>query len=140
MYRDQALWKKIQQRILVDGISIHEIARVIGISRLTIRKMLASPSPLPHPARAKTRQSKLRPYTGRVVHIRNRDDAEELAFDWMRSVLQGEIDIPRLRSEVVGLPDIEEFARRLYEGRLHERNRCMAILAKHHGIPQYLIC
>jgi quercetin dioxygenase-like cupin family protein/transposase len=139
MYRDQALWKKIQQRILVDGISIREVARVTGISRRTIRKMLANRSPVPYSARSKTCGPKPRPATRRAVYIQNKDQAKELAFDWMRSVLQGEIGIPGLRSEVGDLGDIEELARRLYQGRLSERNRSMVILAKHHGIPQHLI-
>lgn len=139
MYRDQALWKKIQYRILVDGISIREIARVTGISRTTIRKLLINRSPVPYVARPRTCKVKPRPAT-RVVRITNKDRAKELAFDWMRSVLQGEIGISALQLEVAGVGDIEELSHHLYEGRLSERNRSMVILAKHHGIPRSWIC
>lgn len=139
MYRDHVLWKKIQHRILMDGISIHQVARATGISRKTIRKMLANPSPRPYPARFRTSQLRPRAPTC-IARIPNKNDAKESAFEWMRAVLQGEIKLTTLRNAVGDLSDTKELMRWLYEGRLSERNRSMVIFAKHHGIPNRLIC
>src|SRR5262249_40962254 len=139
MYRDHVLWKKIQHRILMDGISIHQVACTTGISRTTIRKMLANPSPKPYPARSRTSQLRPRAPTC-IARIPNKNDARESAFEWMRPVLQGEIGLTMLRNDVGDLCDIKELMRWLYEGRLSERNRAMVILAKRHGIPNHLIC
>jgi hypothetical protein len=44
------------------------------------------------------------------------------AFEWMRSVLQNEISDDALRHEIGDLPDLNRLLRRLYEGRLSDRN------------------
>jgi len=57
MYRDQTLWKKLQHRVLVDGISIKSINRTTGISRKTIRKMLLSDASIHTAREVEVRQS-----------------------------------------------------------------------------------
>jgi len=41
MYRDRVQWTKIRRRLLVDQVPIRQVVRETGISRKTIRKMLA---------------------------------------------------------------------------------------------------
>jgi transposase len=140
MYRDPLLWKKIQHRILVDGISIKQVTKATGISRPTIRKMLANPFPKLYSARSCSTSELTARKPTCVPRVSNKDDAKDSAFEWMRAVLQGEIDLTMPRNDVGHLCDIKELMRRLYDGRLSERNRTMAVLAKHHGIPSHLIC
>jgi hypothetical protein len=135
MYRDPLLWKKIQHRILVDGISIWQVANATGISRTTIRKMLANPAPKSHPTRCNTaRLAPRRQICAERLPKKNR--AKDSAFEWMRAVLQGEIGLTTLQNDVDNLRGVKELIRRVYEGRLSERNRSMVVLAKHHRIPQ----
>jgi hypothetical protein len=102
-------------------------------------KMLANPSPQSYRARSRTTQRTPRTPTC-VARIPNKDHAKDSAFEWMRAVLQGEIDLTILRNDVGDLCDIKELMRRLYEGRLSERNRSMVILANQHRIATHLIC
>jgi len=45
MYHDVTQWTTIRHQVLVEGVSRRQIARETGISRVTIRKMLAHPHP-----------------------------------------------------------------------------------------------
>src|SRR3954447_15343141 len=65
MYRDVAQWAKIRHRILVEGVSRRQVVRETGISRKTIRKMLAHPHPQPYGPRSR-RYPKLGPHTASV--------------------------------------------------------------------------
>ena len=62
------------------------------------------------------------------------------AFEWMRSVLQKEISDDALRREIGDLPDLNRLLRRLYEGRLSDRNRSMVVLASRRGLSSRMIC
>jgi transposase len=71
----------------------------------------------------------------------NKDEVQrEIAFEWMRLVLQKQIEIAELRRDVGELSELVQLTRRLYDGRLSDRNRSMAVLAIHHGISRNLIC
>ena len=63
-----------------------------------------------------------------------------MAFDWMRSVLQNQIALSTLRHHLGELPETSELLRRLYEGRLTERNRSMVILANRRGLSCSVTC
>lgn len=146
MYRDRVRWTKIRRRILEDQTPIRQVARETGISRKTIRKMLANrwpkqygprsprnPSPLPRTASSRRT----------VSHTPNPDKrakAKNIAFDWMRSVLQKQIALSALRLNLGELPGLGELLRRLYEGRLTERNRSMVILANRRGLTCSVTC
>jgi transposase len=241
MYRDIAQWATIRRRVLVEGVSRRQIARETGISRVTIRKMLAHPHPPPCGPRSR-RYPKLGPHTAsirrmlrenatlppaarlsvRAMYERIRDQdgfrgsygavkdyvrpiardegciweyvydllvsldkkravdflfclsradppvissdrterffrdfgritiappkpdkseqTKRAAFEWMRALLQKEIGDEVLRRE---LGDMSEFAcllRRLYEGRLSDRNRSMVVLAKRRRLGRGVIC
>ena len=62
--------------------------------------------------------------------------ARQAAFEWMRSVLQKDINLDVLRREVGDVPDIETLLQRLYDGRLSDRNRSMIVLASRRGAKQ----
>ena len=65
MYRDVVQWSKIRKRILVEGISRRQVARETGISRDTIRKMLAHTHPQ-LPARRKRNHRTLGPHIASI--------------------------------------------------------------------------
>jgi transposase len=65
MYRDVAQWAKIRHRILVEGVSQRQVVRETGISRVTIRKMLAHSHPQSYGPRSR-RYPKLGPHTASV--------------------------------------------------------------------------
>src|SRR4051794_10843336 len=241
MYRDVAQWAKIRYRILVEGVSRRQVVRETGISRKTIRKMLAHPHPQPYGPRSR-RYPKLGPHTASVrrmvrenatlppagrlsvqamyEHIRDqegfrgsygavkdyvrpiprdegciweyaydllvsldkkraidflfclsradppvisparaeqffrdfgrititppkpdrRELAKRAAFEWMRALLQKEIGDEALRREVGDLPELARLLQGLYDGRLSDRNRSMAVLATRRGLRRGVVC
>ncbi len=74
----------------------------------------------------------------RVINIapqpNRREQARQVAFEWMRAVLQKEVNSDALRRETGDVPDFDALLGALYEGRLSERNRSIAVLASHRGI------
>lgn len=54
---------------------------------------------------------------------------QQVAFEWMRAVLQKEIKSDALQREIGYIPDLDVLLRHLYDGRLSQRNRSMVILA-----------
>jgi transposase len=81
---------------------------------------------------------------GRVISIPARPDrraqARQTAFDWMRSLLQKEISLDVLRRELGDVPDISTLFDCLYDGRLSDRNRSMAILGNRRGLGSDTVC
>ena len=67
-------------------------------------------------------------------------EAKNSAFEWMRSVLQKQLNVDTLRAQLGDLPEIDILTDRLYEGRLTERNRSMIVLAKRRGISTSAAC
>jgi transposase len=65
--------------------------------------------------------------------------AREAAFEWMRAVLQKDIDLDVLHREVGDTPDIATLLQRLYDGRLSDRNRSMVVLANRQGLSGGLV-
>src|SRR6478752_6704944 len=130
MYRDRVQWTKIRRRILEDRTPIRQVVRETGISRKTIRKMLANRWPKQYGPRSPGNPG---PRIGRTVsHTPNpekRAEARNIAFDWMRSVLQNQLALSALRNHLGELPELGELLRHLYEGRLTERNRSMVVLS-----------
>src|SRR5918912_3289801 len=68
MYRDVAQWAKVRHRILVEGVSRRQVVRETGISRKTIRKMLAHPQPQPYGSGSR-RYPKLGPHTASIQRM-----------------------------------------------------------------------
>jgi hypothetical protein len=66
--------------------------------------------------------------------------ARQAAFEWMRAVLQKDINLDMLRREVGDIPDMETLLQRLYDGRLSDRNRSMVVLANHRVLKGRLVC
>jgi transposase len=71
---------------------------------------------------------------GKRAHDKN------IAFEWMRAVLQKEVEIHSLRSQADGLPELGELLNRLYDGKLADRNRSMVILATRCGLSRGVTC
>jgi hypothetical protein len=81
---------------------------------------------------------------GRAIRIAPKPDrrahAREAAFEWMRAVLQKEVNSDALRRETGDIPDFNALLGPLYEGRLSNRNRSMAVLASHRGLSRGTVC
>lgn len=69
-----------------------------------------------------------------------REPARQVAFEWMRAVLQKEISPEALKDEIGDVPSLPILLHRLYEGRLSDRNRSMVVLANHRGLSCSLVC
>ena len=145
MYCDRVQWTKICRRILVDQTPIRQVVRETGISRKTIRKMLANRWPKPYgPRPGKSERPPRTASIGQMVKRTSNPDkraeAKRIAFDWMRSVLQKQIALDELEHQLGEMPELGELLRRLYEGRLSERNRSMVILADRRGLTCSVTC
>lgn len=81
---------------------------------------------------------------GRVISIApkpdRREQARQAAFEWMRRVLQKEVNSDALRWEIGDIPDFAAVLDRLYDGRLSDRNRSMAVLANGRGLSRSTVC
>jgi hypothetical protein len=81
---------------------------------------------------------------GRLVSVAPKPDAREqarqVAFEWMRAVLQKEISPEALRREVADVPDFDALLRGLYEGRLSDPTRSMVVLANRRGLSGGAVC
>jgi transposase len=62
------------------------------------------------------------------------------AFEWMRAVLQKDLDETAICQEMADLPNVKELIRQLYNGKLSERNKSMVVLANRHGLSGRTIC
>lgn len=76
----------------------------------------------------------------RAPKLDKRAEAQRNAFEWMRSVLQKEMDDKAVCREIGDLPDVTTLLHRLYTGRLSDRNRSMVILASRRGLSSRTIC
>ena len=65
---------------------------------------------------------------------------QQAAFEWMRGVLQKDISLGALHREIGDVPGIETLLQRLYDGRLSDRNRSMAVLANRRGLKSRFVC
>ena len=77
---------------------------------------------------------------GRVISIApkpdRREQARQAAFEWMRRVLQKEVNSDALRWEIGDIPDFAAVLDRLYDGRL---GKIVAIVAQHTTSTQSFI-
>jgi hypothetical protein len=133
VYRDPVLWLSVRHRVLQKGAPIRQVVREAGISRKTVRKMLAHPLPKPYGPRGR------RPEAERAISLAPKpesqpEEARQAACEWMRAVLQKDIDPDALRRDIGDVPDLAHLLRRLYDGRLSDRNRSMTVLASRRGL------
>jgi transposase len=68
------------------------------------------------------------------------EQARQTAFEWMRALVQKEINPDALRREVGNVPDFAALVGHLYDGRLSDRNRSIAVLASYRGIGNGTVC
>ena len=84
-----------------------------------------------------------RGYSGGPDHFRNLIATRRPRFDafkWMLAVLQKKVDEEELRHQMGDLRGFKVLLRRLYTGRLSERNRSLAVLAYRRGLTIDTIC
>ena len=60
--------------------------------------------------------------------------------EWMLALLQKRIDVEDLERQTDHLPELEIFLGHLYDGRLSDRNKSLAILASRRGLTIETIC
>lgn len=79
----------------------------------------------------------------RIMSVAPKPDRRAMAqrarFEWMRALLQKEIDADALRREIGDVPDLATLLHHLYNGRLSHRNRSMVVLASRRGLSQRMI-
>jgi len=80
------------------------------------------------------------PFAPKDTRVVARLRARQLAFDWMRQVLQGEISLPALAQEAGNISDLQQLLTAVTQGRLSVRNRALAVLARAKGISCAHIC
>ena len=68
MYRVD-VYLRVRRAVMVDGMSMREAARVFGVHRDTVRKMLAYSVPPGYRRQSPPRKPKLEPYTGVIDRI-----------------------------------------------------------------------
>ena len=66
--------------------------------------------------------------------------ASQSAFNWMRKVLQGEFTPTLLCSEMGHLPGLDKLLTTVTEGRLSDRNRALAVLARNKELSLSDVC
>ena len=72
------VYLRVRQAVMVKGMSIREAARVFGLHRDTVRKMVAYSAPPGYRRQSPPRRPKLEPFTGII--------------DW---ILQDDLELPR---------------------------------------------
>ena len=72
MYRVE-VYLRVRRAVMVEGMSIREAARVFGLHRDTVRKMLAYSVPPGYQRQISPRRPKLEPYTGVIDQILEKD-------------------------------------------------------------------
>ena len=104
------------------------IIRLPKSRALDFVRLLSRGNPPPFPSAQL--QSFLREVTGpRKAPIRpNRERKRRADFEWMRQVLQKEINDDTLHRELDSIPDLSVLLQHLHNGRLLDRNRAMAAL------------
>jgi transposase len=70
----------------------------------------------------------------------NRDEQRLIDVEWMRQLLQNDVDEAALRRELDDIPELSVLLRHLHNGRLSDRNRSLAVLASHRKISSKTIC
>jgi hypothetical protein len=70
----------------------------------------------------------------------HRSQARHAKFEWMRAVLQNEIDADSLHREIGDVPDLKTLLHYVFNGRLSDRNRSMVVLASRRGLSGRVIC
>lgn len=96
------------------------------------------------PVISRTRTEQFFRDAGRVISIAPKPDKREqirqAAFEWMRAVLQKQISPDVLCREVGDVSDFAVLLDHLYDGRLSDRNRSMAIFAGRRGLSSGAVC
>jgi len=112
-----------------------EKKRAVGLLFLLSR----GKQPIISPARTKQFFRKAARMTKLAPKPDQRALTQRARFDWMRSLLQKGIDADALRREVGDVADFGDLLHHLYNGRLSDRNRSMAVLASRRGLSGRMI-
>jgi len=75
----------------------------------------------------------LEPFARKETCGARRLRARQAAFDWMRKVLQGEVSLHALAGELGEVSDLNDLLTAVTEGRLSDRSRALAVLAREKG-------
>lgn len=129
MYTNATQWKRIRKRILVEHASIRSVARREGMSRNTVRKIVANESPVPYAGR--TRPTTPKPRTAsKAAPDSSPSTLQRRWMDWLYALEQRRFEDDPLVARLSGCT-------------LGERRRLLTVLAHQqgfsmHAIAQYL--
>jgi transposase len=70
------VYARVRRAVQVDGMSIRQAARELGLSRQTIRKMLAYSVPPGYERKKPVKRPKLGPWLGIIDHILEDDKSQ----------------------------------------------------------------
>ena len=90
------VYLRVRRAVMVDGMSLREAARVFGLHRDTVRKMLAYSVPPGYRRQTPPRRPKLEPFTGVIDRILE-DDLARLRTQLQRHTAKRIFE--RLRDE-----------------------------------------
>ncbi|MDQ2834603.1 MAG: IS630 family transposase [Acidobacteriota bacterium] len=82
----------------------------------------------------------LEPFAIKETRGTRRLKATQVAFNWMRNVLQGDVTSSALANELEELSDLNKLVTVVTEGRLSDRNRALAVLARGKGFTITDVC
>ena len=124
MYRSPKLWKRIRTRILKNGESRNSVAKIEGISRATVRKMLRNEHPLDYGGKELLPPRKTKSKTKHTsCKVNKAEISRHKWLEWLASLAKRKVsdDLPKdLLAEVI--PSA------------HSRSiKAMTLLAKHQG-------
>jgi transposase len=74
------------------------------------------------------------PLASRETGAKMRLTARQFAFDWLWKVLQGELSLNSVATEVGQIPDLDKLLNAVIKGRLSVRNRALTVLARERKI------
>ena len=132
MYSNPHQWKRIRTRVLIGEESIRAVARHEGMSRNTIRKMLAHDSPPGYGGRAPTRPRAPRPSNAPLVTRGERNKA--LWMGWLYDLERGGAGDETLERELAGRSAMDR--KRILSALAHRRGFTTCAIERHLGLSR----
>ncbi len=127
MYSNPHQWRRIRKRVMVSGESKRGVAASEGISRTTLRKMLAFESPPGYCGR-NTPMPDARPLPSRQLQSRSKAaDVKRRWMEWLYGLERGEV------SGNVAKPTLATLIRKLSQYPNDPRKKILTVLAHARG-------
>jgi transposase len=126
MYSNPAQWRRLKERVLVRGESIRSVAKREGMSRNTLKRLLALDAP-PRYMRRNGMHSNSVVLPAKPAVQTRADVALQRWKDWLYMVERGDLGDDPLNAELSGRS-------------AHARKLVLAAMARNHGFSDHVIC